>query len=975
MSDNEQLREFLARALPWTQEGEQQYYTGVHWLTKPPDREKPFWTGRAVRSVNEAVRAINWAKKLPDVRDIYVAMGAQRTAQQKTSGKGNDYLLPVRSQDNVVALKSLFLDIDCKDGPNGYATQSDAAAALGKFLRESGLPRPTMIVGSGGGMHCHWVMSRALTPAEWKPLALALAEATKALGLKCDTQVTIDSARVLRPPETYNLKQETPRPVRLVGKQLEFDYSPEKLKEILSPYLSPEKAAPPLPPRTPLAQPSELAAGVEQNKAPTVSVDKLAEACPFIQDALTSGGKDYANPLWNITTLIATFTEEGRDAAHRMASQHPGYTQQSTDELYDRKEREKDQKGLGWPHCRTISGTGAAQCVACPHLAKQKTPFHPAVAALAGPAPSKANTTKPRDWDLPAGYIRDAEDKIQKTLVQQDGSTELVPVMNYPMRDPWLQKNPWILNFTTVSYAGHAQPVAMPFSETLVAGGIRSVLAKQGLAIRGMQVKLVEDFIVSWIEKLQSMKDVVVNSAPFGWSVRNGKTEGFIFGGQVWSDGAPKPAAVGDPVIASSYTPTGDPEPWFEACKLITSQGRPALNAVIASAFAAPLMKFTGREGVMMSIYSSASGIGKTTSLKVAQAVWGDPIKAMQGLDDTPLSVLNKIGHLRSLPMYWDELKTEDDTRKFVNLMFTMTRGKERSRMSSDVTQRVSGTWQTILVSASNDSLIDFVVNRTKQSPAGLMRTFEYEVPGGVDGQIEVAEADQIIGRLNDNYGHVGLEYAKWLGANIRQVEADVVERRKRVELDLKAKQEERYWATCVSVIMQGAHYANQLGFADIDEKALYEFMIQVVENMRGTLRSAPNDMSKSDNVENVLAQYLNAMAARHTLWTNMIPLGRGRPTKDIKIVRDATKLDGIYVHIGVENKILRLSSTHFSDWLQEAGYSRHQFMKSMETKYGAKRVNGRIGGGTDKAMLVTEHLIEIELAGTPMAKVLEGEA
>lgn len=972
MSDNEQLREFLARALPWTQEGEQQHYTGVHWLTKPPDRDKPFWTGRAVRSVNEAVRTINWAKGLSDVRDIYIAMGAQRTAQAKTSGTGHNYLLPVRSQDNVVALKSLFLDIDCKDGPNGYADQSAAAAALGKFLRESGLPRPTMIVGSGGGMHCHWVMSRALTPAEWKPLAMALAEATKRLGLKCDTQVTIDSARVLRPPETLNLKQETPRPVRLVGKQLEFDYSPEKLKEILSPYLAPEKVAPALPPRTPLAQPSELAAGIEQHKAPLVSVDTLAEACPFVKDALTSGGKDYANPLWNITTLIATFTEEGSDAAHRMAEKHPGYTQESTEELYARKEREKDTKGLGWPHCRTISATGAIQCATCPHYSKGKTPFHAGLATAQTKTPS--NAVKSPGWDLPTGYIRDVDDRIQKTIVQQDGSTELVPVMSYPMRDPWLQKNPWILNFTTISYAGHAQPVAMPFSKALVSGGIRSVLADQGLAIRGAQVKLVEDFIVSWIEKLQSMKDVVVNSAPFGWNVRNGKVEGFIFGGQLWSSAASKPAAVGDPVIAASYTPTGDPDPWYEACKLITSQGRPALNAVIASAFAAPLMKFTGREGVMMSIYSSASGIGKTTSLKVAQAVWGDPIKAMQGLDDTPLSVLNKIGHLRALPMYWDELKTEEDTRKFVNLMFTMTRGKERSRMASDVTQRVSGTWQTLLVSASNDSLIDFVVNRTKQSPAGLMRTFEYEVPRGSDGQIEVAEADQIIGRLNDNYGHVGLEYAKWLGANFKQVEIDVVERRKRIELDLKATQDERYWATCVSVIMQGAHYANQLGYAEIDEEQLYKFMIQVVENMRGTLRAAPNDMTKSDNVENVLSQYLNAMATRHTLWTNMIPLGRGKPSKDIKIVRDASKLDGIYVHIGVDNKILRLSSTHFGDWLKEAGYSRHQFTRSLEAKYGAKTVNGRIGGGTDKAVLSTEYLIEIQLAGTPMASVLEGE-
>ena len=41
---------------------------------------------------------------------------------------------------------------------------------------------------------------------------------------------------------------------------------------------------------------------------------------------------------------ISTFTENGVADAHRMASGHPGYTQESTEELFERKEREKDIK-------------------------------------------------------------------------------------------------------------------------------------------------------------------------------------------------------------------------------------------------------------------------------------------------------------------------------------------------------------------------------------------------------------------------------------------------------------------------------------------------------------------------------------------------------------------------------------------------------------------------------------------------------
>lgn len=967
-------REYLARALPWPQEGEPPAYVNIHWTFQSNNHDRPGWGGRACKNLTEAVKAIEFALKGDSTRDIYVCLSTQSKAEAVQTPKGWTYYKPIRLQTNAVALKSLFIDIDCKDGPNGYQDQKSATTALVEFLKDSGMPRPTMIVASGGGMHVYWTMSEAVSPARWKPLALALAEATKQHGLKCDTQCTIDSARILRVPDTFNRKTDTPRPVKLAGSRLDFDYSVERMEEVLKPFATsaaPEITLPPRAVTTPVVD--ELSANIESNRAPPVPVARIADQCGFIREALTTGGKDFANPLWNLTTLIATFTEEGRDAAHQMADQHPGYTQESTDALYDRKERDKEEKGLGWPGCRTISGTGCVSCATCVHFSAGKTPLHFALPQVVAPVVA----TKPDGWDLPAGYIRDDDNKVLKVVMQQDGSQDVVPIMSYPMFDPWLQKNPWVLNFTTVSHRGHEQQIAMPFSETLVSGGVRAVLGKQGLAVRGgRSTQLLEDFFVSWIEKLQTMKDSVVASAPFGWMVRNGKTEGFIYGSQLWTPTGNTPSAVGDPVIAASYMPCGDPDAWREACDLVTSQGRPALDAIIASSFGAPLVRFTGQSGLMMSAYSSASGIGKTTAMKVAQAVWGDPIKAMQGLDDTPLSVLNKIGHIKALPLYWDEMKTEDDTKKFVNLMFSLTRGRERSRMASDVSQRVAGSWQTMLVSASNESIIDYVVNRTKTSSAGIMRTFEYEVPlADTDaGQIETGDADQILGRLNDNYGHIGLDYAKWLGQNFVQVEIDVAECRKQIAIETNAVNEERFWTAAIAVVLMGAKYANELGYTKIDEERLKAFLIETLQGMRGTVKDQPNDMTNSTNVDNVLAQYLGAMRARHTLWANYIPISRGRPPKEIKVLRDTSKLEDINVHIGVENKILRINSTQFSDWCKEKGYSRTIVVRCLEKEYGCKRVNGRMASGTQFAGILNEYMLEIQLAGTPFAAVLDGE-
>lgn len=967
----EHAREYLARVVPWPFDGDTPAYINVHWTFVSPNYDRPGWGGRACKSVNEAVKAVEFALKGENTRDVYVCLSSQAQAEARTSKTGWTYHTPIRSQANAVALKSLFLDVDCKDGANGYPDQKSAVAALSEFLTASGMPRPTLHVASGGGLHVYWTLDRALTPLEWKPLAIALAEATKQLGLKCDTQCTIDSARILRIPDTFNRKLEQPRPVRLAGTRLDFDYSVERITSALEKYI-PAAEIPALPPRTPILNANdELSAGIESTKAAPANIALLAEACPFVNDALTTGGKDYTNPLWNLTTLIATFCEDDHANAHRMANQHPDYSVESTDALFDRKQKDKEEKGLGWPGCRTISATGASPCVKCPNFNKGKTPFH------FMSKPHKTITPpQPANWDVPNGYMRDPDGFVHKILVQQDGSSELVPVLNYPMTDPWLQKNPWILNFTTTAHKGNTQQIAMPFSEALTQGGCRSTLSRQGLTILpGRSSQMFEEFIVSWIQKLQAAQNSIVNSSPFGWNIKSGKIEGFIYGGQIWTPAGSRPSAVGDPVIAASYMPTGDADAWRKAAELVTEQGRPALNAIIASSFGAPLVRFTGQSGLMMSTYSSASGIGKTTALKVAQAVWGDPIKAMQGLSDTQLSVLNKIGQIRSLPLYWDELKTEDDTKKFVNLMFQLTSGKERSRMSSDITQRSVGTWQTMLISASNESIIDYVVNRTKQTTAGVFRTFEYEVEKGVHGQIEGAEADQILSKLHDNYGHVGLEYAKYLGENFQQVEIEVAEFRKRLSIEINAQNDERFWTAVVTSVCMGARYSNLLGFTDIDEDELKAFMLRTLEGMRAQIKAQPNDMANSTNVENVLAQYLNAMRARHTLWTDIILIAKGRPAKDaVKVVRDASKLEDVYVHIAVESKIMRISSTHFSDWLKDKGYSRHMFTRALEKDFSIKNIVGRIGGGTQFAVASNEYLIEIHLAGTPLAAFLEGE-
>lgn len=1022
---------FLARVLAWPQEGEPTAYANIHYTFDPPDKSKlkidpktgkhklP-WAGKACVTLNEAVKTVEFCNGSQTAKDIYFCTSTQAFAQEATSAKGFKYFKAVRASENAVKMKALFIDIDLKGGEHGYDTPKEFTAALGKFLKDTGLPRPTMIVSSGGGFHIYWCLLEALKIEDWMPLAYALTEAIKRHGLKCDRQCTIDAARVLRVPGTKNYKYDPPRDVTIVGNPLDFDYVNSKLEKVLEPYkvqvpytvLSSSMTL--LPPRTPIQGLSDLSAGVDTSALAPVKLESMVPECGFIAEAVNTGGAGFANPLWNLSVLIATFTEGGAADAHLMSAGHPNYGPGETDELYERKLEEKLAKNLGWPKCATIAASGCASCATCPHFAENKSPLNfgmkAGVATLQtnhvsqqggfssaatqqmtnvvtpqGTANVPASATQfmvpgtgVQDPDLPNGYLRTPTGIVLYPQPQDDGTTTWMPVSRYPMISPWMQRDPWVLNFTTETEFGRMSQISVPCKE-VGTSELKKALQEQGFMVQGGQrgFNNLSEFIMAWITKLQSTKDSVISSVPFGWLVKGGQTQGFVFGGKLHTPTGEEVASNTDPELQRQFTPEGNKQPWIDAARMITNQKRPALDAILASSFAAPLVRFTGHAGLLMSAYSVESGIGKSTALKIAQAVWGDPVKAVQSLSDTQNSVLNKLGELRSLPIYWDELKSDEDTKRFVDTVFRLTLGKEKSRMTAKVTQRTPGTWQTMMISASNESLMDSIAYKTRATTAGIYRVFEFTVSPaakGGPGQIDPTVAQRMLAKLHDNYGNVGYEYASFLGQHHQQVEADVGAMLSNVGQEVGMRPDERFWVGLIGTTLLGARYANHMGFTNVDEVALKNFLYATLNEMRGQRASQPVDMRNVANVVNTLARFLNENRSRHTLVTNIIHKAKGKPPVGaIQIKSDITRIDSIHVHIGQDDHTMRIGQSYLYDWLSNNNYPRHVFLKALQSELGATTLTGRLGAGTTIAN-ASEYLIEIDIAGSPLMNFLDEE-
>jgi hypothetical protein len=207
-----ELTDFLTRVLPWPKLGEPGFIN-LHWLI-PASRDPNtlIWIGKPTRTVEEFLSLIDWVLTRPTTRDVYYCLSRQSQSGKNSRGK----LTAVRNKGNALLLKAIWLDIDVKPPPKGYATLEEALDALTEFANAFGLPPPSALVGSGGGLHVYWSSDKPLTPDEWRPYAEGLKAAAISFGLRCDTQCTVNAAQVLRVPGTFNHKTTPPRPVKLL---------------------------------------------------------------------------------------------------------------------------------------------------------------------------------------------------------------------------------------------------------------------------------------------------------------------------------------------------------------------------------------------------------------------------------------------------------------------------------------------------------------------------------------------------------------------------------------------------------------------------------------------------------------------------------------------------------------------------------------------------------------------------------------
>lgn len=868
--------------------------------------------------------------------DVYYALASYKQGFFLNS-KGKKV---VRVRENVDQLKAIWFDIDFK---SGYPDIKAAISALQAFCKTTTLPPPSLLVGSGNGIHVYWPLDTPIPVDRWQKVAQSAKEAAKTLDLKADLACTADACRVLRPPNTLNFKDRAnPKPVEILyssGKTFPISV----IEAALAPWQAVSK-----PPTFSLN--ADLGGGLGSGTpAKPSSFEEIQKHCGVARHIVETHGKDCTEPEWVAMLQLLKHCEDGEMWVHPVSDGHAGYTPDAANTKWEQRKA----NSVGPTLCKTFETYRPKICEKCPHNGFVKSP------AQVGHEGTQDVTGLPPGWRICAD--RSGVERLFVTDVV-NGVKEWMKVLRHipsnfrPVRSIVTGQYEMMLDVELRSTG--AWSVSLPMSMLGNHRKLVEALASYGVVLKEKELKTFGDLMATWLEKLQTAKRVADVAEQLGWMREADKIVGFSCSpatyysdGRVRNDVRPAKEFM---AVAKLYEPRGNLDEWKTVANFLADQNSPALTAVLAAAFGSPLLTFTGLHGGILSLVSSASGVGKTSALKCSQAVWGSPTHAVNSVDDTPKSVAKKLGFLNNLPAYWDELRGKHTVDGFTQLAFQITQGKEKSRLDSSANLKEVQTWETLLVVASNESIFEAMARRSVGTDAGMVRTFELIMDKVPLANMSPSDITLMFEKLSSNYGHAGREYAQYIAMNQAQVRELVQKIFSEIASTMEAQ--ERFWYAIAASLIAGAVIASKIGLVKLNIPTLRDFLLANI----GRLKTRTFNVGDENNCRENLAHFMRERGDR-TLVIDKFPttvgLQRGNLASYMPQILSPPRTDKVSIVIAQGDARMRFNISEYSEFLSRAGIPPYGQVQKLIKEMGGKETRCRLGIGTNWAMPSTRCL------------------
>ena len=754
-----------------------------------------------------------------------------------------------RTAQNAKWFKAFWLDLDCGEN-KPYETQAEALDALKQFVKDTGLPRPT-IVNSGRGLHVYWTLTQPIFYNDWKPTAEAFKKFCAAYNLYADPAVTADAARILRIPETLNYKDSPPKKVDMmvVSQPIEFGrfqaivgVGPEE-DDLELPFAAPAQ-------RRPMDATTRALMGNSVSRFSTIMRRSAqGKGCGQLVH-IYRNQQEIEEPLWRAGLSIAANCEDGELAIHKISHAH---------EEYDPKDTKLKADALvGKPYkCATFGGINPEGCADCPNKGKITSPIQ--IGAQIAEAKAEDNIVVMRNATLeeditveipeyPFPYFRGKNggvyrrgmpsDKPKKKDDEDDDSERDVLVYEYDfyvvkrLTDPDAGESLWMRLHMPKD---GIREFSCPLSSVLSKDKFREVIAFQGVTAYNKKLDNLMAYVTRWVGELQQLSEAEKARQQFGWCDDDTK---FVVGNrEITAAGvnySPSSAATAE--LATLYTKKGTVHEWARVANNYARPGNEVRAFTLFAGFGSALFKFTKLSGSIIHLTNNGSGVGKSTIQYMVNSIWGRPLETLMNQEDKYLARMHRISVLGNLPPTIDELTNMGD-EEVSNMAYATTHGRGRNRMQSQVNAERSNLlrWSSIAVTSGNKSLYDQLFN-LKDFPEGeLMRILEFSV-AKMDSMSK-AESDEAFNGIYENYGVAGEVFMRYVIANLPEVKKMLGKIQRKFDKAAGLTQRERFWSATAACALTAGVISKKLGLHNIDVAAVYEWAVATIGRMRVEVR------------------------------------------------------------------------------------------------------------------------------------------
>ena len=867
--------------------------------------------------------AVDWLHHMSNTCDVWHGVASFKAAGSRT-------------QANAEALRVFWYDADIArpgDGKSpGSVWQTHLELIKWAWSVRDRLPMPNLWICSGYGVHFYWVLDTPIPAAEWLSHAKAFRDLLASCGARGDIGISADSARILRPPETFNYKvPANPAPCwEMTAGQRKLNlpkfYKTDEFLVLLTPGVTPPLGPPP---KRKISTASLEAAKANLPRPPPSDFGIVATKCLQVQKSLEEEGEFDDRTLWHLLVNLAYFCDN-RDMAHAIGRKHKKYSEDDTDAKLDQTASERQsKKDFGAPTCQSLNAARLGVCDNCEFRSKVNSPYS-------------------LGWsgELPLGF-KQSEEGIQRA----DG-TPLVGGLASNAQLFYLGDDIGYQLVFDYTFGGRTTGVRINegnVSSTI--DKIRHVFGKQGMSLDRKTTVAFSDFIMAWIRELKDACRAVDAPPPFGW-VHNesGGYLGLSVAGTFYRvDGTEGIAQPGDPAIHKNYTPKGDIRAWRKSCEYVIGN-KLELHTLVGASFAAPLMELIGESGIL-SIWSKSSGARKTSAFRVATAVWCNPITGMSAIKDTTNSVQQSLGETRIMPVFWDEIHTvnKDQIATMVEMFFNITQGRGRARLDQRMEQRTVGYWRTLLILSSNKPNAEMIEQDRSHTNAGALRLFEYPIEpfGGAD-----PEAVSTVKLVENNHGQAGRVYTKWITQNLDTVQAVIKTIRTTLYKDVpNIKPEERFHVATIVGIVAGAWIAGKIGLVTLDWQGIYGFLKSRLQDIRtGRQDENPDDEGQlvSTKFEKFVSDHTKDTLVTQSFVASGRPKRGGLMDDRVKLVKGLAMPGRALIHISLDDRELRFDHNAFKAWCLKTGQSHTSMFDMMKKVWSIKMVRAVLAIGTE---------------------------